>query len=209
LTAFISSSNLVDVVLPFAIIVVIIFIAVLWFLREGRNEALENLLAHSELGLPTTFRGSLAVEEHQPCSYLRLRKSTKSARLLQFQYRWLVGVGRQAIFDEVTFDGARRVVEFKRKNKLTETAFSEFSAVRMREIAGRGLVSLWHVELMPLRGRAIPFVTSERGERKTSFEQTAPVARAVSAIMVVPVQVFVAGNVWTPGWPPKNPSASS
>jgi hypothetical protein len=123
---------------------------------------------------------------------------------LQFKYRWL-GTGRQAIFDEVTFDRARGVVEFKSKSKLTTIAFSEFSAIRMREMAGKPLVSLWHVELMPLKGKAIPFVTSGSTERKASFDQTAPVAKAVSAIVAVPVQVFVAGNVWTPGWPPKNP----
>ena len=203
------TSKLVEVALPFVIIVLIIVFAVEWYLREGRNEVLENLLAHSELGPPTTFRGSLEVEEHQPGFFLRLSKSTRAARVLQFQYRWLVGMGRQAIFDEVTFDGPRRVVQFKRKNKVTEAAFSDFSTIRMREIAGKSLVSLWHVELISLKSKATPFVTSGTGDRKTTFEDTAPLAKAVSTIMAVPVQVFVAGNVWTPGWPPKNPIASS
>ena len=75
----------------------------------------------------------------------------------------------------------------------------------MREVAGRrGGGSLWHVELVPQKGRPpIPFVTSRGGERRAMFENAAPVAKAVSAIMDIPVQVFVAGNVWTPGWPPK------
>jgi hypothetical protein len=208
--AFIWSPDWGDGVGGLVAIAVIIVVALLWYVREGRNAALENLLLQSEFGPPEAFLGTLAVAEHQPGLSIRLCKSTREARLLQFLYRWLVGVGRQAIFDEVTFDGSRRLVELKRKNKHTTAAFSEFLAIRMREIAGKRGSTLWHVELVPLRGRAIPFVTSKmRADRKTSFEQTAPVAKAASAIMAVPVQVFVAGNVWTLGWPPKNPVASS
>ncbi len=209
-TGFVWSSDMADAIGGLVAIAVIIVVAILWYVREGRDGALETLLVHSEFGPPEAFLGTLAVEEHQPGFSLRLRKSTREARLLQFLYRWLVGVGRQATFDEVTFDGSRRLVELKRKNKHTTAAFSEFSAIRMREIAGKRGSTLWHVELIPLRGRAIPFMTSRmRSDRKTSFEQTAPVAKAISAIMTVPVQVFVAGNVWTLGWPPKNPTASS
>ncbi len=122
--------------------------------------------------------------------------------------RWL-GMERQAIFDEVEFDRAAGVVHLKRKDKNRIAHFSEFSAIRMREIAGhRGAGSVWHVELVPCKGRATPFVTSVRGDRKAAFEHTAPVAKAASAIMKVPVQVFVAGNVWTPGWPPKTSVAA-
>lgn len=107
------------------------------------------------------------------------------------------------MFDEVIFDGFRRVVELKRKDKQKDVAFVEFAALRMREVAtGRG-GSLWHIELLPLKGRAIPFVTSVISDRRATFENTAVLAKAVSAIVAVPVQVRVAGNVWTPGWPPK------
>ena len=207
---FLPSVDLTEVLGPFALIAIIIFFALQWYVREGRNGALENILVESEFGSPAAFRGSLAVEESQPGSSLRLCKSTSAARWLQFRYRWLMGVGKQAIFDEVTFDSARCLVEMRRGNKQTTAGFSEFSAIRMREISGgRGGGSLWHVEWLPHRGKAIPFVTSEIDSRKTAFEQTASVAKAVSAIMGLPVQVFVAGHIWTPGWPPKNLAASS
>lgn len=189
--------------MPFVVIAILILLVVLWYLREGRNEALEGLLTQTEFGPATAFHGSLAVEEHQPGVFLQLGKSSSEARWLQIKYRWLVGMGRQAIFDRVKFDGSRRLVELKKKNKLTVLAFSDFSSVRMREVAGKNLVSYWHVELVPQRGRAIPFVTSRISDRQTCFSETALVAKAVSQIMAIPAQVFVAGNVWTPGWPPK------
>jgi hypothetical protein len=199
--------NLVDVVAPFAILAVLIVAVVGIYLRQGRNEVLERLIEHGRGGSVAAFRGTLAVDESQPGIFLRLGKSPEAGGL-QFQYRWLIGVGRQAIFDEVIFDGPRRQVELKKKNKHTTASFSEFSALRMRETAGKH-ASLWHVELLPHKGSAIPFVTSNRSDRQASFEQTAPLARAVSAILSVPVQVVVAGNVWSPGWPPKNPVSSS
>lgn len=207
--ALFRSVDLTEVIGPFVALAVIIFFAVLWYVREGRNGALENILAQSEFGPPVAFRGSLVIEEHQPGSSLRLCKSTKATRRLQFRYRWL-GTGKQAIFDEVTFDGARRLVEMKKKSKQTIAGFAGFSSIRMREIAGgRGGGSLWHVELVSQRGKTIPFVTSEIYKREVIFAQTASVAKAVSAIMGLPVQVFVAGNIWTPGWPPKNHGVSS
>ncbi len=206
---FFRSGELTEVIGPFVVLAVIIFIALLWYAREGRNGALENILVQSEFGPLVAFRGSLVVEECKPGTSLRLCKSTAAARLLQFRYRWL-GVGKQAIFDEVKFDGSRCLVEMKKGNKQTTAGFSEFSAIRMREISGgRGGGALWHIQLVPHGGKAIPFVTSEIADRKTAFEQTASVAKAVSAIMGLPVQVFVAGNIWTPGWPPKNPVPSS
>jgi hypothetical protein len=206
--ALLWSSDSVDAIEGLVVAAVIAVLAILWYLREGRNSALEQVLVQSEFGSPAAFRGSLAVEEYKPGNSLRLCKSTTAARILQLKYRWL-GMGRQAIFDEVTFDRARGVVELKRKKKYTTASFSEFAAVRMREVAGhRGAGSIWHVELVPHKGRPTPFVTSVRGDRRTMFEHTAPVAKAVSEIMASPVQVFVAGNVWTPGWPPKSSMAS-
>jgi hypothetical protein len=63
--------------------------------------------------------------------------------------------------------------------------------------------SLWYLELIPHKGRAVGFATSASGDRKTMFERSAAVAKAASLIASVLVQVFVAGNVWTAGWPPK------
>lgn len=199
-------SNLSEIIFPFVLIAAIVLLAVLWYIREGRNPSLEMQLIRREFGSPLDFSGTLAVEEYRPGSYIRFCKSTKGARSLQFRYRWLLGKGRQAIFEEVTFDRSKGVVELKRKNKQQPFIFSDFQAIRMREdAAGRG-GSLWHTELIPKRGRPTPFITSRHGDRKATFESTAPVAKAVSAIMDVPVQVFVAGNVWTPGWPPKAPN---
>jgi hypothetical protein len=192
-----------DVVGPLVILVVFIVIVFLGYVRGGRNTALENLIAMTEFRSPK-FCGTLAVEDYTPGKSLRLSTSTTASQRLQFWYRWVVGNGPQAIFDEVTFDGLRGSVELKRKNTQRTALFSEYSAIRMREIApGRDGCTAWHIELVPLRGRVFPFATSERGDRKTMFEQTASVAKAVSAIMTIPVQVFVAGNIWTPGWPPR------
>jgi len=199
-----------EIIGPLVALALIILLALLRYAREGRNDALESILVQSDFGSPSAFRGSLAVEESQPGSCLRLRKSTRAARWLQFRYRWLMGVGKQGVFDEVKFDSSRRLVEMKKGAKQTTAGFSEFSAIRMREnSAGRGGGSLWHIELLAHGGRAIPFVSSEIDSRQASFEQTASVAKAVSAIMKLPVRVVVAGNIWTPGWPPKKPAASS
>ncbi|MFZ3201523.1 MAG: hypothetical protein ACLQMT_12840 [Candidatus Acidiferrales bacterium] len=183
---------------------VIVLLAILWYVREGRNSALEDILAQSEFGSPDGFQGTLSVAEYQPKTYLRLSEGSTASRRLKFYYRWVVGKGRQAVFNEVTFDGFRHLVQLKRKDEYTETAFAEFSALRMREVAaGRGGGSLWHIELLPRDGRAVPFVTSVWGDRRAAFEHAAALAKAVSAITALPVQVCVAGNVWTPGWPPK------
>jgi hypothetical protein len=133
-----------------------------------------------------------------------MNTGSPAARRTQFLYRWLIGNGPQAIFDEISFDGLRGLALLKKKGSLATVRFSELSAIQMREVgAGRG-GSLWHIELIPQKGKAIPFVTSEIGDRREEFERTAAVAKAVSAIVTVPVYVFVAGNVWTPGWPPKS-----
>jgi hypothetical protein len=174
----------------------------IWYLREGRNSVLEQALLQKEFGSPEAYTGALTVEQHQPGRYLRLSKSSGRARRLQFQYRWLTGVGPQANFDEVTFDASSNLVLLTKKQKQSTAPFSQFSALRMREVAGKG-ASLWHLELLPQNGRPLLFVTSEQGDRKMLFEQSAPLAKAVSAIVRIPVKIFVAGNVWTPGWPPK------
>jgi hypothetical protein len=207
---FFRSGNFTEVIGLFVVLAVVIFFALLWYAREGRNSVLENLVVQREFEPPEGFRGTLTVQEHKPGRYLRLSKNTSASRRLQFWYRWVIGTGRQAIFDEVTIDGSRGSVELKRKNRDMTALFSGFSALRMREVAGgRDLSAFWHIELIPREGKPLPFVTSERGDRRTMFEQTASVAKAVSTIMAIPVLVFVAGNIWTPGWPPKNPAASS
>ncbi len=206
--ALVQSSEYADAIAGLVVAAFLAVLLIVVYLRNGRNSALEHILAHSEFGSPVAFMGTLAVEEYKPGTALRLCKSTKAARILQFKYRWL-GMGRQAIFDEVAFDRAAGAVQLKRKGKNRTAGFSEFSAIRMREIAGhRGAGSVWHVELVPRKGRATPFVTSVRGDRRAAFEHTAPVAKAASAIMQVPVQVYVAGNVWTLGWPPKSSRVS-
>ncbi|MGA9939879.1 MAG: hypothetical protein WBP92_16660 [Candidatus Acidiferrales bacterium] len=199
----------IDVIAPFAVLALIIFMAVSWYVREGRNPVLEDIVQRDEFGSPRAFSGTLSVEREDPGHFLRLSKNARSNRWLQFRYRWL-GMGKQAIFDEVDFDGLRGVVATKRGNDRTETRFPEFSAIRMREVSGgKGGGSLWHVELIQQRGSAVPFVTSEVASRPTSFKETAAVAKAVSKIMLLPVQVHVAGNIWTPGWPPKSSAVPS
>ena len=158
---------LINVVGPFALIAVLIIIVVGVCLRQRRNHVLEELIKHGQVASVAAFRGTLAVAESRPDFFLRLCKDADGRRL-QFQYRWLTGVGRQAVFDEVTFDCSRRSIEFTRNKKPTITSFSEFSAIRMREIAGKH-ASIWHVELVPYRGRRLLFLNSERGDRQTRF----------------------------------------
>ena len=149
------------------------------------------------------FDGTLVAEEHKPGAFLRLSKSTRSAQMLQLQYRWL-GVGPQSIYDEIVFDAARGLVAFRKKAKQTSRPFSDFSAIRMQEKYGGRGSGYWNVELVPHKGRTTPLISSQRGDRQTEFELTVPVTKAASAITGLPVQVCVVGNVWTPGWPPKS-----
>ena len=203
-----SISEFVDLFTPFAIIAIFILAVCLVYFRQGRNLALEKQLVEPRFGPPQAFHGTLTVVDHQPGRFLRLTKSTDENRSLQFKYRWL-SAGPQATFDEVTFDGSQGIVEMKRKEKCTRTPFSEFSAIRMQEVSwSRHVGTIWHVELVPLKGRPKPFITSEQGDRRMIFENAATIAKAVSAIMAMPVQACVAGNVWTPGWPPRIPAAS-
>ena len=198
-----ASAEITGAIAGLAAAVLLLILVIVASLRECRNSALENFVVENELPLPAVFHGTLAIEQHSPGSYLRLRMSTTPARRLQFRYRWLEGIGPQAIYDEVAFDRPQATVALRRKDKARIANFQEFSAIRLREVAGRSLVSLWHLELVPRKGRPEPFISSARGDRQAMFEHIAPIAKSVSAIMGVPVQVVVAGNVWTPGWPPK------
>lgn len=190
-----------DVIVPFAAIAVLLISVVVIYLRQGRNRDLEEIVEKGEVVPITSFRGTLAVQESHPGFYLRLGKHPEGRRL-QFLYRWVIGMGPQAMLDEVTFDASRRSVEVLRGNKQTSVPFAEFSAIRMREAAvpiGFSALmkgSVWHAELIPVKGSPLLFLSSEREERQRAFEQTAAVAKAVSTVMSVPVQVAVDGNVF-------------
>jgi hypothetical protein len=207
MTEFLRTMFSVDVIAPFAALAFIIFLAVSWYVQQGRSPVLEDMVQRDEFGSPRAFSGTLSVERDEPGRFLRLSKSTQSNRWLQLRYRWL-GMGKQANFDEVEFDGLRGMVTTRRGKDRTEIRFSEFSAIRMREFANE-TGSGWCIELIPTQGFVLPFVTSEVAARQTSFKEAAAVAKAISKIMLLPVQVHVAGNIWTPGWPPKSPAISS
>ena len=193
----------------FAFVAAWIILMIATYVYPGRrSEVLENRIAINECGSLTAFRGTLAVEEYKPGSYLRLSKSTAESRRLQFRYRWLSGLGRQAIFDEVIFDRSQATVTLTRKKKRSALPFSTFSAVRMREFAGGGRggsYSLWHLELVPTQGRPIRFATSVTGvlgERGIIFEDSAPLAKAASTITSLPIQAYVSWRAL--GWPPSD-----
>ena len=192
--------NRLDIVAPFAVIAVLLIAAVAELLRQGRNRVLEDLVANGNVGSNASFRGTLAIQENRP-EFLRLSKDSK-ARRLQFLYRWIIGIGPQALVDEVTFDASQQAVELARSTSRKSVPFTEFSAIRMREVAGR-FGSVWNVELVPAKGSRILFLSSESENRQRAFEQAA-VVKAVSSIMSLPVQVVVDGKVWTHGWPPKS-----
>jgi hypothetical protein len=194
----------ISLLAPFAGMAVIIGLVIVWFVREGRNEVLGQIVADRDFGDPSKFNGSLAVEEARRGDYLRLGMSTGTARAWHFWYRWLAGVGEQAKFDTVEFDSSRRQAALSKKGEQREIAFEDIAAIRMREInAGKRGSSAWHLQIVTRAGKSIPFATSAGNYRSVSFENTAGVAKAVAAIVGVPVEVYVAGNVWTAGWPPK------
>jgi hypothetical protein len=194
----------ISLLAPFAGMAVIIGLVIVWFVREGRNAALEQIVADRDFGDPSKFNGSLAVEEARRGDYLRLSMSTRTARALHFWYRWLAGVGAQAKFDTVEFDASRQQAALSKKEKQRDIAFADIAAIWMREIkAGKNGRSAWHLQIVTRDGKSIPFARSAGNCRSVLFENTAGVARAVAAIVGVPVQVYVAGNVWTSGWPPK------
>jgi hypothetical protein len=184
-----------------AILIFILVIALTTRFRETRNEVLERWIAMGKCGPVRSFEGTLAVEQTSP-GFLRLA-STEETRRLQFKYRWFSAIREQASYDEVVFDASRHVVELRHKDKRTSLPFGRFSAVRMREIWQQEAGSLWHFDLVALEGRNVLFLSSARGDRRRMFENSAGLARAISGISALPVQVVVSGNVWTPGWPPR------
>jgi hypothetical protein len=122
---------------------------------------------------------------------------------LQFKYRWLSAIREQADYDEVTFDIRQHLVELKRKNKVTRLRFGNFSAIRMREIYQENSGSLWHFDLLARDGKHVMFVSSARGSRRMMFENSAGLAKTISDITALPVQVVLSGNVWSSDWPPE------
>jgi len=187
---------------PVVIILILVLLGFWAQSRQKRNEVLEQWIALGRCGPANSFLGTLVVEEDRP-GFLRLAKSTQQAKWLQFQYRWLTGVREQAAWDEAIFDGSRGAIELKRKEKITSLPFSKFCAIRMRELYQGEAGSLWHLELLAVQSKNILFASSARGNRQTGFENTAGLARAISMITSLPVQVVPAGNIWTLGWPPK------
>jgi hypothetical protein len=188
---------------PFVVIAVMIVLLIAIFVRQGRHAVLEEIVANDDLGPPEAFRGTLVVEENRPGGYLRLRNSTRAARAWHFWYRWIAGTGPQANFSDVTFDASLQQVELTKKEKSTTFRFSEMAAIRLRERSAGKSGSMWYLEFIPHEGKAMPLAASAIGNRQTMFERTAAVAKAAARIAAVPVQVVVAGNVWTSGWPPK------
>jgi hypothetical protein len=201
--AVMSPSYIVTLICGVMVLVIVLLAALGLVFRERRNEVLEQWIALGKCGSAESFLGTLDLAENRP-GLLRLTKGSQRTKWLQFQYRWLTGSSQQATWDEVAFDGARGVVELKRKEKVASYPFSKFSAIRMREISQGEGGSLWHMELFAQEGKNVLFATSARGNRQTAFENSAGLARAISAITSLPVQVVMAGNVWTPGWPPKS-----
>jgi hypothetical protein len=195
---------------PFAVIGVIVTLVIVWYVREGRNAALGQIVADGDFGTALKFDGTLVAEEDRRGEYLRLGRSTKKVRDWYFWYRWLAGVGEQAKFDKVELDSSRQQVAPGRKGNRHDIAFLEVVAIRMREIkAGKNGRSAWNLELVTRDGKSLPFATSAGSYRRVSFENSAGVAKAASAIAGVSVQGYVAGNVWTPGWPPKSKAATT
>ena len=201
--AVLSPDIVITLICAVMVLVIVLLAALGLVFRERRNEVLEQWIALGKCGSAESFLGTLDLAENRS-GLLRLTKSSQRTKWLQFQYRWLTGLSHQATWDEVVFDGSRGVIELKRKEKVTSFPFSKFSAIRMREISQGESGSLWHMELLAVEGKNVLFATSSRGNRQAAFENSAGLARAVSAITSLPVQVVMAGNVWTPGWPPKN-----
>lgn len=187
----------------------ILALVIIGFIRQNRHPRstfLEQWVAQGKCGPITSFEGTLAVEQVGQ-GFLRLVK-TDEAKRLQFKYQWLSFIREQADYDEVTFDVTQHLIELKRKEKLTRVPFGNFSAIRMREIYQGDSGSLWHFDLLAANGKYVMFVSSARGDRRVMFENSAGLAKSISDITALPVQVTLLGNVWTPGWPP-DPSSET
>jgi hypothetical protein len=111
----------------------------------------------------------------------------------------LGGAGVYAIFfisppRSVRFDASRRVFETSRSEKIRARTFSDFTAVVMREgpiRVGRTPQGMaWFIELQPQSGLRV-YVTLSEGDfdREGSFQNAAPLAKAIAAIMRLPVRV--------------------
>lgn len=193
-------------ILFFVLVVFIIVISVMVRRHGGRNEILEQWIAEGKCGPITSFEGTLAVEQASP-GFLRLTKNAQACQL-QFRYRWLSAIREQAGYDTVIFDRSRHVVEMKKKDKVTMVPFGKIFAIRMRELYQMDAGSLWHFDLVEAEGKYLMFASSARGNRRMMFENSAGLAKAISDITSLPVQVELSGNVWTPGWPPETPTES-
>lgn len=200
--ATVSASD-VHLILFFVLFVLILVIAVLVRRHGGRNEVLEQWIADGKCGPITSFEGTLAVEQSSP-GFLHLVKNEQAGQL-QFRYRWLSFISEQAGYDEITFDGKVHVIELKTKDRVTRMPFGRFSALRMREIYQEDSGSLWHFDLVESRRKYVLLVSSARGDRRMKFENAAGLAKTISQLTSLPVQVELSRNVWTPNWPPELP----
>ncbi len=194
-----------DAIWMFLIFAIVLTFAIAAVFREGRNEVLEQIVATGKLLPIEVFCGTLDVAEYKAGTLLRMSKRSTAARRWQFWYRWIVGTGPQPIYDQVTFDRSRALVELQGKKGTLRVPFHEIAAIRMREIGGgRDQGSTWILELLREKGGTVPLVASMRAYRKFGFDQTAPVARAVCQITGVLIHVSPTGLAWTLGWPPKS-----
>jgi hypothetical protein len=189
-------------------IAVILAVVIALYIRQSHNFVLEQMLAEHDFGSPETFRGNLIVKDYRPGFFLKLGPDTAPVTWWTQLFRRIWAPKLRPLFvapiQEAHFDGSLRQVTLRTKNGSRVARFDEFSAVRMREFAaGKSLTSFWIVELIPQKGRPIRIVESPHGSREAAFNHTAPLLKAISAIIGLPMQAYVAGNIWTPGWPPK------
>jgi len=211
--ALILTSDFLDLYGPLIVLAVIIVTLISIFKRQGRNAVLEQMLSVGDFGSPEAFHGRLVVQEHRQGVYLQLGPDSVPTTWWKAFNRSMLDLNYRPLFvapiREATFDGRSCQITLRTKKSTKTAGFGEFTAIRMREFAlGRSLTSVWIIELIPQKGKAIQITASPAGSREASFNYTAPVVKAISAITGLPIQVHVAGNVWTPGWPPKIPSIS-
>jgi hypothetical protein len=191
----------VHLILFFVLFVFIIVVTAAVRRRSGRSTVLEQWIAQGKCGPITSFEGTLAVEQAGQ-GFLRLVKNEEASRL-QFRYRWLSAIREQAGYDVVVFDNKQHVVELTKQDKVTRLPFGKFSAIRMRELSQQEAGSLWHFDLVEAKGKYVLFLSSARGNRRMMFENSAGLAKTISLITSLPVQVELSRHVWTPGWPPE------
>jgi len=193
--------DILDLIAVFVILAFIILVYVTQHMRQGRNPALEQWIAAGKCGPASSFEGTLTVEQTGQ-GFLKLTRDDEAGRM-QFRYRWLSAIREQADYDEVTFDASQHVVELKKKSKVNRMPFGRFAAIRMRELSQQEAGSLWHFDLVETERKYVVFLSSARGNRRMMFENSAGLAKAISVITSLPVQVELSRSVWTPGWPPE------